>query len=270
MPHRFIQLAGALTALLTLSCAGPSPTAESRIEPTPPLRLVTYNIKHGHGMDGVVNLDRIAAVLRPLDADVIFLQEVDQGCARSGQADQPAALAGALGLESRFGAFRPYDGGRYGMAILTRLPVRRAEVIALPPGPNPLTCLELELDFHGTSITVTGLHLVMTEAQRLAQARFLANRYRDASRPIILAGDLNSERESPILDVLGAQFDYPAKRAAPLTFPSVDPVKEIDFFLFAPKGAWTIDDHRVVDETMASDHRPVSASARLPALRSGR
>lgn len=221
------------------------------------LRLVTYNIKHAHGMDGRVDLNRVAAVLRPLDADVIFLQEVDHNCVRSGRVDQTVVLADALGMKPHFGPFRPYDGGLYGMAILTRGPIRRAEVVPLPPGPNPIAALELDLEAGGRLVTITGLHLVTTEAQRVAQAEVLLERYRDASAPVILAGDLNSERGSVVLDAFESDFEVPAKDGQPLTFPSVDPVKEIDFILLSRDDGWQVAEHRVLDERAASDHRPV-------------
>ncbi len=242
------------------SCAAPHPgevatTAASTGARS--LRVVTYNIKHAHGMDGAVDLDRVTDVLRPLDADVILLQEVDHNCVRSGRVDQPVVLGAALDMTPHFGPFRPYDHGLYGMAMLTRCPVERAELVPLPPGPKPINALELQLDFHGQSIIVTGLHLVTTEAQRLAQAQALLARYRDSKVPVILAGDLNSERNSPILEAFAQDFEVPTKQGSPLTFPSVDPIKEIDFVLLSPRDGWAIDEHRVIDEAMASDHRPV-------------
>ncbi|QDV09796.1 Endonuclease/Exonuclease/phosphatase family protein [Planctomycetes bacterium Poly30] len=260
-----------MALLFTLCATGLNACMAPGVETEPPaLRVVTYNIRHGHGMDGAVDLQRIAEVLRPLDADVILLQEVDQGCTRSGSVNQAAALGNALDLEARFGAFRPFGGGLYGMAALSRWPILASEVVELPPGPNALSCLELDIDFHGAPITVTGLHLVMTEEQRLAQAKFLVDRYRGHSAPVVLAGDLNSERDSPVLPLLETTFDCPEKPFAPLTFPSAEPVKEIDFVLLGPRGAWTVVEHEVIPEALASDHRPVLLSARPPAPRSAR
>ena len=97
------------------SCQAPSVT------PAPDtLTVVTYNIKHGRGMDNVVDLKRTTAVLALLDADIIGLQEVDRLVDRSEDVDQPEFLGNQLDLESAFGAFMDYQGGEYGMAILSR------------------------------------------------------------------------------------------------------------------------------------------------------
>ncbi|NIP83601.1 MAG: endonuclease, partial [Gemmatimonadetes bacterium] len=85
-------------------------------------------------MDGEVDLARVADVLRPLDADVITLQEVDRGVGRTGGVDQAARLGELLGMRAHFGGFMPYQGGEYGMAVLTRLPVLAVTNLRLPDG----------------------------------------------------------------------------------------------------------------------------------------
>nr|MCS5617336.1 endonuclease/exonuclease/phosphatase family protein [Pirellulales bacterium] len=98
----------------------------------PTLRVVSFNIRHGVGMDGRLDLDRTAAVLRRLESDLVAIQEVDENCRRSGGVDQAAALGKALGMEHRFGEFMDHDGGRYGLAVLSRLPIKATRRHALP------------------------------------------------------------------------------------------------------------------------------------------
>src|SRR5690606_16137530 len=97
-------------------------------------RVVSYNIHHGLGMDDSVNLERTARVLRTLQADIAGLQEVDSSVQRSGGVDQAAVLGEMLGMDHAFGAFMPYEGGRYGMAILSKFPIVRSESVRLPEG----------------------------------------------------------------------------------------------------------------------------------------
>ena len=84
----------------------------------PPLRIVSYNIRHGRGMDDQVNLTRTTEVLRRLEADLIGLQEVDDRVRRSGGVPQADSLGASLGMHAAFGAFMPYQGGHYGLGIL--------------------------------------------------------------------------------------------------------------------------------------------------------
>lgn len=167
-------------------------------------------------------------------------------------------------MEPRFCAFRPYDGGEYGMAALSRLPVLASEAFDLPPGPNPLRALELNVGWANQAVTIVGLHLVMTQEQRLAQAEFLLARYAEPSgaeaRPLIFAGDLNSEPDDPVLARLASRFDRVV--GTDLTFPAVAPVKEIDYVLTAPRGAWFDGRPFVVPNAAASDHRPVVLDVR--------
>ena len=62
------------------------------------LRVMTWNIRHGEGLDGRVDLERIAAVIRASGADLVGLQEVDRGVRRTGGVDMPAELARLTGL----------------------------------------------------------------------------------------------------------------------------------------------------------------------------
>ena len=90
----------AVLALL-VACVGATLPATVRAQGT--LRIAAYNVKHGLGMDGVVDLERIADVLRSLDADVITLQEIDSGTERTERVDQAARLGELLGEAVRFG-----------------------------------------------------------------------------------------------------------------------------------------------------------------------
>ena len=84
---------------------------------------MSYNVHHGEGSDGRIDLERIAAVIKEEKADLVALQEVDRGVLRSGKRDLPAELAKLTGMSVFFENNFGYQGGEYGNAILTRLPV---------------------------------------------------------------------------------------------------------------------------------------------------
>lgn len=255
--------AAALLILLLGACAAPRAAAPA---PAPaPLRIVAYNIKHGRGMDGAVDLDRIAAVLAPLDADLVLLQEVDEVCGRSGGVDEAAFLGERLGMEPRFCSFMDHDGGRYGLATLSRLPIVAEERIDLPDGTEePRAAEAVTVQLGGRRVRVVNAHLDWKAdgARRLAQARVLREvlvRQPEDVTLTILGGDLNAKPGSPTLTVFQAGDDG-LRRLGPdgPTFPSDAPDRTIDHFLVAPADAgvgaprcW------VVDEPMASDHCPV-------------
>jgi endonuclease/exonuclease/phosphatase family metal-dependent hydrolase len=253
-----LRVTMAAAALLS-ACAAPDPALDSR----PDLRVVSYNIRHGRGLDDQVDLARTAAVLRELAPDLVALQEVDQGVARSGGVDQAAELGRMLGMEHAFGSFMDYQGGRYGMAVLSRRPIRNAETIELPPGNEPRIALLVEVEGpDGAALSLVSVHFdwVRDDALRHAQASALCAHLDRLRGPYLVVGDFNDEPGSRTLALFEARARAAAKPdGAASTFPADAPQKEIDFVFAAPRDRWEAREVRVVDERLASDHRPVLA-----------
>ena len=229
------------------------------------LRVAAYNIKHGLGMDGEVDLARVADVLRLLDADVITLQEIDRAVARTDGVDQAIRLGELLGMTAHFGDFMPYQGGEYGMAVLTRLPVISVTNVRLPEGAEPRTALAVRIAAgrEGRPVSVVGIHLYRTPEERLAQANFLTSYFREAEHPVILAGDFNSRRGDRVMTSLTEHWFVVGKEGEVDTFPADAPAREIDFVVIRPADAFEVVEHRAIAESLASDHRPLLAVFRL-------
>ena len=121
-----------LTATLVVAACGT--TVRGRSSSPTPLRVVSYNIKHGRGNDDTVDLERTARVLRAQNPDIVALQEVDERVRRSGSVPQADSLGRLLGMSAAFGGFMDYQGGQYGMAILSRYPIVSINPIRLPNG----------------------------------------------------------------------------------------------------------------------------------------
>jgi len=241
--------------LLLLMCCG----MNAVLADLSSLRILSYNIKHGRGMDGKVDLSRIAKVIGSVAPDLIALQEVDRNCTRSGSVDLTAELGARLGMDGRFGKFMNFQGGEYGMAILSKFPIIDHHIHELPKGAEPRCALEVRVNT-GTpfgDISFVGIHTDWTrEDIRVAQCKALVDKLDNLQLPVILAGDFNAGRDSKSVELfLGSGFEILAKHKVN-TFPSTLPKVEIDFIMSRglKNKKFT---HAVIDERIASDHRPV-------------
>ncbi len=238
-------------------------------EPRPDtLRVLSYNIHHGEGVDGKLDLQRIAAVIRSARPDVVALQEIDRLVDRSGSVDQATELARLTGMNFVFGGNIPLQGGHYGNAILSRFPIGRHEnrllpnfnqgeqrgvidaQIELPGWSRPLRLLATHLDHRGDP------------AERVASAKAINGWVADEPRQLsLLAGDLNAVVASEPLRVFERQWSHTTDPPLP-TIPVAEPRRQIDYVLFRPAEGWEVVDVRVLDEAVASDHRPILAVLR--------
>ena len=258
-PALRIALLGCLGAL---AAPGSLPAAQA----SPDLRVVSYNIKHGRGNDNIVDLERTAAVLRRLRPDIVGLQEVDDRATRSGGVRQAERLGQLLEMHPAFGRFMDFQGGAYGMAILSRFPIVRDTAVKLPAGNEPRVALAVEVRLpDGPPLTIVNVHFdwVRDDTYRFAQAEALT-RYLDAlATPYILLGDFNDVPGSRTLGLFRSRATEARKpEGASLTFPSTAPAREIDYVFFSPAAAFAAREVRVIDEQGASDHRPVLAVLR--------
>lgn len=250
-----------LVALLAVfflgACGADAPPATG--VPGDTIRILAYNIHHGEGMDSVLDLERIAELIRRVDPDLVALQEVDSMVERTGRVDQAARLGSLTGLDHRFGRFMPYQGGAYGMAVLSRLPILSAGNLRLPDGAEPRSALSVtvELPATGTALTFVGIHFYRTEEERLAQAESLEHHLAEAIGPVILAGDFNSQPGSAVMEHLGRGWSVIDKGEDRATYPSFAPEREIDFVLLRPGDAFQVHFEELLDEPVLSDHRPV-------------
>lgn len=231
----------------------------------PTVRVLAYNIKHGEGMDQGVDLERAAAVIRAARPDVVTLQEIDRNTSRTERVDQAARLGDLTGLEHAFGPFMEYQGGEYGMAILSRWPIVEVVNHVLPPGEEPRSTLAARIRLPGEAgeVIVAGVHFYRTEQERFRQAREVVDIFEQEETPIILAGDFNSRRGDRVMDVIEHHWSLPDKGDPIETFPANRPEREIDFVGYRPADRFELLEYRVLDERVASDHRPVLMVLRL-------
>jgi endonuclease/exonuclease/phosphatase family metal-dependent hydrolase len=249
--------------LIAISFAG-SCRAENNSEAKQLFRVMTYNIHHGEGLDGKLDLERIAALIKSERADIVALQEVDKGTQRTKRLDFPALLSKLTGMTCVFSNNLALQGGEYGNAILTRFPVKTVTNLhlrKLKEG-EQRGLLQTSLDINGQPLTFMGTHLDhrRDDAERLASVVEISSILSAGKgMPVILCGDFNDvpggKMYHALSEILVDSWSLVGQGPGP-TIPADKPSNRIDYIWvsksspFKPIKAW-------IPSTEASDHLPV-------------
>jgi endonuclease/exonuclease/phosphatase family metal-dependent hydrolase len=227
------------------------------------IRVLTYNIHHGEGMDGEFDLPRLARIIDSTEPDLVALQEVDQATARSSGVNELTELGRLTHLHAVFGKAMEFQGGGYGVGVLSRWPLLRVDVHPLP-GPEdrePRTSLTVavRVNRNGPLLQFTSTHLDSGRdfGNRMAQATELNRQLVHDDRTLaILAGDMNSGAETEVMHILGSSWSNVSPADPPPLIPTGRPGR-VDHVLVRPLSGWKVIEATVVDAPIASDHRPV-------------
>jgi endonuclease/exonuclease/phosphatase family metal-dependent hydrolase len=267
MRRRVFTISCLALAFLASACASVAPFASRDV------RVLVYNIHAGWDASGKENLDRVSAVVQTARADVVLLQEVDRFTTRSGRVDQLARLASATSMRAAFGKTLDYQGGAYGIAILSRWPIVRDSLYHLPVSLaqqraggsyEPRGVLHAVIRSPHGDVHVFNTHLDASaddhyRTQEARTATQLAESAKSSGR-VLLGGDLNATPDSPVLSFFRSRgwIDpwTACARGSPegRTYPAHSPVRRIDYLLADAR--WSCRE-AVVLESDASDHRPV-------------
>ena len=247
----------ALGILALVSALAASLAPHAAAENTPELRLLVWNIHTGRGLDGKLDLERIANTIRQHKPDAVLLQEVDLNCRRTGTVDQPAELARLLEMNHLFGKAMDHDGGEYGQAILSPHPLREPQIHRLPGQGEPRIAFSAILNGPLGEIIVASIHLDHKDpASRLAQAQVASEALLNRKLPVALAGDFNDTPGSRALSVFNqAPWTPVPKQDDKPTFPANEPKTDIDHIIL--RGLLPSRPATVIEEPIASDHRPI-------------
>ena len=213
------------------------------------VRLTSYNIQHGAGLDGKIDHARQARILRKAHADVAAIQEVDSVTKRNG---------GLYSLEE-IGAIK-FQGGKYGIGILSKKKPLSVHRIPLPGREEPRMLLVAEFKHYVVACT----HLSLTDEDRMASIPLIVEEAKKWQKPFVIMGDLNDEPDTPFYKEMQKHFLF-LNPPYDKTFPANKPNICIDHVaLFMPTPDATLSFYRTwVGEETFSDHRPLHAKLGL-------
>lgn len=241
------------------------------------LKVMTYNVHSCVGLDGKLDVARISRVIAQERPDIVALQELDVGRARSDHDDQAQLIAALLEMDYEFHPALHLEEEKYGDAILTHLPMRTVKTGVLPggkPGSNrePRGAIWVTVNFNGTDVHVINTHFGLSRTERLQQSHALMGEewlqdVLKSGEPVILCGDFNARPGSRSYRALTAKLrdaQSLLNQRPRNTFYSRFPSLRIDhIFVNDSFGVLSVEAPRHRAASIASDHLPLVAELKL-------
>jgi endonuclease/exonuclease/phosphatase family metal-dependent hydrolase len=243
-------------------------------KPPHQLRVLCYNVHWCLGTDGKYDVARVADVINKAKPDLVALQEVDVGVKRSGRVHDVRKLSKLTGLAARFGPTQHYEGGLFGNAVMTRLPILDVAIHPLPYTES--TDDRTTYPRGAIAVTMQGpdgkpLRFISTHFQhnvpedRVAEAKAINKLFAagDDGLRTILAGDMNAQPDAEPVTELLKHWSNAIDDAATPTAPATKPRSRIDYVFYRNSSQFRVVETKVIPESVASDHRPVLAVLEL-------
>ena len=224
------------------------------------VKLMSYNVRNTKGMDGIRNLQRVANVIINEAPDVVAVQELDSMTTRSNQQYVLGELAERTQMHATYAPAISFQGGKYGIGILSKETPLNIRTYPLPGREEARMLLVAEFENYVFACT----HLSLTEEDRLASLDIIKNSVVKSHKPYFLAGDLNDQPDSKFIQALQEDFQVLTHIKKP-TFPAPEPTETIDYIAAWKHGSNDFANlsAQVLEEPVASDHRPLSVQLRM-------
>jgi endonuclease/exonuclease/phosphatase family metal-dependent hydrolase len=232
------------------------------------LRIMTYNIHVGVGMDKKLDLQRIADVINKEKPDLVGLQEVDRGVKRTEGKDEIVELAQMTKMDYAFAHNLDYQGGQYGVAILSKYLLKNVDhkMFENRREAERRGMLRAEVEIDGKIVNFVTTHLdYQFEDGRVFETEQMLRFLASVKGPMIVVADLNDEPVGAAYKLMDTLFDdawvVSKAKGDGFSYPADKPVKRIDHIFYRSdtakaKKAWVV-------TTLASDHIPVMAEIEL-------
>ena len=248
--------AGIVWGLLLSICGTKSSSHETKV-----YKIASYNVRNAKGMDNVTDFDRVSKVITDMDAETIAIQELDSATVRSNGKVVLDELTVRTGMHASFNGSIEFQGGKYGIGILSKEKPLRTEAVELPGREEKRSLLLVELEDYVVGCT----HLSLNEEDRQSSMEIIQNHTaKYTSKPVFLVGDLNASPDSEEIAYLSENWIMLNDPNEP-TFPSDTPNVTIDYLLLKKNDNFShsVITAEVVDEPMASDHRPLMVEVEI-------
>ncbi|WP_118194393.1 endonuclease/exonuclease/phosphatase family protein [Albibacterium indicum] len=233
------------------------------------LEVISYNIHHGANKDEVLTIDKVGEFLKKYKVDLVGLQEVDSLCNRSGKTDQMKVLAEITGMHAAFGRHFPYDGGSYGLGLLSAFPLSdirndRITSKSVDGEKRSLALLSAIATLpDGRKIRFATVHFALDQPTRMLQAEEVLEFLKeDGSIPVILTGDLNAKPDNEAIELLQLDFSLTDAKLGN-TFPVYEADRKIDYIMVSSKNLHSVKGAKVLDKEDHSDHLPLWSAVEL-------
>lgn len=235
--------------------------------------IASYNIHHGEGTDGKYDFERLASQFNHWQANVIALQEVDSMTTRSGKTYALGTLADITRYYDTFCPTMDYQGGKYGIGMLSRQKPLKVTSYALPGKEEPRRLMVAEFKDYVVACT----HLSLNADDRMASLPIILQAARNTDKPFVIAGDWNDTPNSPFIKALSKDFCLRSNTRL-ATFPADSPKDCIDYIAVYKRSGEPnysrsycyVNEPAVVttatvgSSKTASDHRPIFAKMIFP------
>ncbi len=220
------------------------------------VRVMTYNVRNGHGVDGVKDIKRCADVINDARPHIIAVQELDS-MSRRNKKYVLGELAQLTGYHDYYHRTIPYKGGAYGIGILSRKKALSVDFHPLPCRKEPRGLLVVEFKKYYLLCT----HLSLNQEDRITSVGIIRDIVSKLNKPVFIAGDMNARPYSKPIKLF-KEFAQVLNDDSKFTIPSNKPRSCIDYILGANGSFKVLKDH-VYYGTIASDHLPLYVDVKI-------